>query len=347
MKKTILVLAAMAMMLSAQARNYRSYEERANHFITFSLGAGECNTLSSQAGLKNMPKVTDKLGADALFGIGYELRYRKFIFGLQAQLDYDLTRQSISHFEEDRAGYADNVISSIGTRENVTYRFMYNSYIESQNHLQGAGQLYLGGNLGHYAYLLVGAKFSASFYSGYHADILLSTTKIYDNVMAPIIDNLSDKDGAYSSHFVNPKPSYQYTDPDPDNNALRANPFRFKVSPLVEAGARLRIPSQSGRVGMRLGVYAEWAMPIMNSNLQGANLIVYDELESHRLADGRIVIPETRAKLDERLRINSILNTNVINRSSFLSLTQLTVGIKWTILFNVTAPRHFCVLCED
>ena len=346
MKQKILILAALAMILPANARNYRSYEERANHFITLSLGGGESNTLSSQAGLADVPKVTDALGADALLGLGYEIRFRKVFIGLQAQLDYDLTRQKIGYFEETRDGYADLVYGSDGSRQIVSYKYMYDAYTESQSHLQGSGQLHVGGNIGKYAYLMAGAKFSASFNSGYFADVMLSTTKIYTGVMAPTIGNLSDKDGAYSSHLVNPKPNYHYTDPEEDKNALRANPFRFKVSPLIEAGVRLRVPSNSGRVGMRLGVYAEWALPIMNKNIQGANLIVYDEIERN-IADGHPIVPESRRLLDERLRINSILNTNVIVRDNILSLTQLTVGIKWTVLFNVTAPRHFCVLCED
>ena len=348
MKKATLILVALAMMLSATARNYRSYDERANHFITLSLAAGESNTFSSQAGLKDVPLVKDAIGADALLGVGYEIRYRKVFLGLQAQLDYDLTRQRIDYFMHDRPGYIDNLISSAGTRAQIEYRYMYDAYTECQNHLQASGQFHIGGNIGHYVYLMAGAKFSASFSANYYADVKLSTTKIYTGVMAPIVGSPSNINGVYVSHWVNPKPSYTYSDPQVEKDGLKANPFRLKVSPLVEAGVRLRVPSSSGRVGMRLGIYAEWALPIQSNTIQGANLIVYDYLESFKdNQTGLNTIPGSVNQLDERLLINSILNTNIINRKDILSLTQFSVGIKWTVLFNVTAPRHFCVLCED
>lgn len=349
MRKYILLASIFAgLCCTAEARNYRSYDERANHFITLSLGAGESNTLSQQEAGTTLPKVTDALGADALLGAGYELRYHGFILGLQAQLDYDLTRQSLGYFSDTRTGYIDNVYGSDGIRQtDLSYIYMYDSYVEAQNHLQGSGQLYVGGNLGRYVYLLAGAKFSSSFYSGYHTNIMLSTTKVYKDVIDNVVGTLSDRDGAYSTHSLTPRPSYHYTDPAEDANALRANPFRFKVSPMVEVGARLPVTSFSGRVGMRLGVYAEWAIPVMNSSSAvGSNLVVYDQLEARR-HEGFVVIPESREKLDQLILTNSILNTNLISHASPLSLTQLTVGIKWTVLFNVTAPKHFCIICED
>lgn len=347
MKKTILLLVAAMMVISVEARNYRSFDERANHFITLSLGAGENNTLTSQKGLENVPKVTDILGADALFGLGYELRFHKVFVGLQAQLDYDLTRQSLSYFEETRKGYIDNVVGSDGIRqENISYRYMYDSYQEAQNHLQGSGQLCVGGNVGQHVYVLAGAKFSASVRSGYHANIMLSTTKIYNDALAPEVDKLSDKDGAYGTHLMDPKPSHLYSDPQEDDSYLTANPFRFKVSPIIEVGARIRIPSASGRVGMRVGAYAEWAIPVMGSTEQGSNLVVYDHLEYFKHG-GYTVIPNTRQYMDELIKVNSVLNTTNISRANALSLTQLTVGVKCTLLFNVTAPKHFCILCDD
>ena len=166
---------------------------------------------------------------------------------------------------------------------------------------------------------MAGAKFSASFSANYYADVKLSTTKIYTGVMAPIVGSPSNINGAYVSHWVNPKPSYTYSDPQVEKDGLKANPFRLKVSPLVEAGVRLRVPSSSGRVGMRLGIYAEWALPIQSNTIQGANLIVYDYLESFkdnlysRAVEYVLIIPEGFEKnLSESLKFE--LNANIEER---------------------------------
>ena len=135
--------------------------------------------------------------------------------------------------------------------------------------------------------------------------------------------------------------------------------YQFLLSPSLEFGARLRIPSYSGRIGMRLGVFAEWGVPI-NLNTRTMEIVDYSVIHSNivqrdylqdaannvRVDVVGVEVP-TKEALQKGLIVNSVLHSNLINHAGALAITQFTFGIKWTILFNVTAPRHYCVICED
>ena len=95
-----LLLLILSTAVGLQAGGRKFVQNPVNHFITISLGGGEGNTLSAF----QIPNSKDLIGADALFGIGYELRKNKFFFGFGAQADFDLTRQRLGDF----VGYDSN-----------------------------------------------------------------------------------------------------------------------------------------------------------------------------------------------------------------------------------------------
>ena len=342
--------------MSAEAKKHYTYSTRPNHFITMSVAGGYSSfiDIESPVASNNGISLTKLPGAATIGSIGYEMRYRRWILGLNANIDYTLSRHSIAHFSQTFDNYVDNV-PSISTNWNgqtmqyidrgyspLSYTYDYYDYVESQQTMHVSAHLYSGANIGQYCYALVGVRFSLPLKSTCKAGFNLSTIKVYPNTNTP-----------QSQYGNQSNIRYEITNPNGSGNI-----YKYMLSPSVEFGARLRIPSNSGRVGMRLGVFAEWGIPLeVNKNM--LDLIDYSIIHSNVVTKQYlqnlpndwvnvtgVEVPD-KQQLESGLIVNSVLNTNLINHAGALSITQLTIGIKWTILFNVTAPRHYCVICED
>lgn len=280
---------------------------RVNHYLALSLGGGESNTFTSFAG--NSPFSKDQAGGNALFNIAYELRKDQFFFGLGVGVAYNYTWQKIEPFcntfsRTDREG------------DDIIYTYQYTDYCTRQHVLSVGIPVYFGGYIGSYAYILAGAKFSFPILADHYTTTMLSTNGTYTRFIhtienAPTYGYFPAEEYAYSQ---------TYTDPV------------LQIAPMMEAGARL--PLHSRRIEMRLGVYAEYHIPI--SYIHNLPLVDYSQM------------PTTPANEQTLQDMHNLLIFNPLTQSNLQGKTwsQLTVGIKWTCLFNLTRQTHPCRCLE-
>lgn len=357
----ILMCLAFVGILPAEAKKHYTYSSRPNHFITLSLAGGYASVLDSKSlvATNNNIALTSLPGAATMAGFGYEMRYHGWILGLNANVNYTLVRHGISHFSQEFSGYVDDVPSTLqmwdSNKQQLTtidygysplsYIYDYYDYVESQKTFLASAHFYTGAHIGTYCYALAGVRFSYPLQSACQARFNLSTVKVYPNTNTP-----------QSQYGNSQNISYKVSNPN-GSDAI----YQYLLSPTLEFGARLRVPSNSGRVGMRLGVYAEWDI-LFGTNRVMTEFIDYSAIHSNTVTKQYLQDPSdmtngwievtgvevpSKQVLQEGLKVNSVLNSTLINHTGALAITQLTIGIKWTVLFNITAPRHYCVICED
>lgn len=281
--------------------------ERANHYLTLSLGGGEGNSFTSLR--DDAPAFRDKAGADALFSIGYELRKGHFFFGLGAGIDYDYCWQQADSFHNafertDREGDA------------INYAYRYTDYRSKQHTLSVGIPVYFGGYIGDYLYLLAGAKLSISVLTNYGTTTMLST------------------DGTYSRfiHTIENAPTYGYFPAEEYEYRSQSSTPQLRIAPMVEIGSRL--PVRSSKVEMRMGVYAEYHIPIGYTH--NMPLVDYSHLSTTPPDE------QTLQDMHAHLVFNPLTDTDLQKKA----WSQLAVGIKWTCLFNLTRDSHPCRCLE-
>jgi len=111
----------------------------------------------------------------------------------------------------------------------------------------------------------------------------------------------------------------------------QAKPVLY-VSPTLELGYRMPI---APRVEMRFGGYAEYALPIGLKHEMA--LTDYTDVITTPLV-------QSKEQLWESLRLNSILDYGGLSNDIW-NWSRLTVGFRWTILFDVTI--HHCYTCDE
>lgn len=289
------------------AQYHKSTDGQVNHYLTFSVAGGETNMFTSLT--EDAPAIKDMPGADALFQLSYELRKRSFFVGLGIQADYDFTWQRVDTFS--------NLFERTDREyDPITYAYRYSDYRDRQHTLQLSVPLYVGANVGRYFYVLAGAKVSLAFVAEHKTTTLLSTDGTYHRFIHTIVDV--------------PSYGYYYEDLYASVGAWEA-PF-LKVSPMAEFGFRIPVKSKSGRVGMRAGFYAEYGIPLDWSNM--LPMIDYRHVDDSPFT-------QSQDNLRENIVFNSVLNSSFQKKA----FNQLTVGLRWTLLINVTPPDHVC-MCD-
>ena len=309
-KAVYILLMVFGTVATAAAQFHKTTDGRVNHFVTFSLAGGEANYFSSRA-KDNTPYVKDKLGADAIFMLSYEIRKEWFIFGFGAQADYDYTRQQVNDFADiyERKDRED---------EDIYYAYRYSDYGDEQHVLNVSVPLYVGANIGRLLYVLAGAKVSIPMLSLHKTTTDLSTDGTYRRFI----------------HTIEDAPSYGYYAIDEYSYSSAFDAPEIKVSPFAEFGFRIPVRSKSGRVGMRLGLYAEYGIPLSVNNKM--MLVDYSYVDKSPFT-------QTKEQLRSSIVFNSPLNTNIVSSK----LSQLSVGLRWTVLINVTPPEHICMCDRD
>lgn len=300
-------IVSILLLLVSVAASAQYSTDRVNHYLALSLGGGESNTFTSFAGNSSFSK--DQAGGNALFNIAYELRKDQFFFGLGVGVAYNYTWQKTEPFcntfsRTDREG------------DDIIYTYQYTDYCDRQHVLSVGIPVYFGGYIGSYAYILAGAKFSFPIFADHYTTTMLSTNGTYTRFIhtienAPTYGYFPAEEYAYSQ---------TYTDPV------------LQIAPMMEAGARL--PLHSRRIEMRLGVYAEYHIPI--SYIHNLPLVDYSQM------------PTTPANEQTLQDMHNLLIFNPLTQSNLQGKTwsQLTVGIKWTCLFNLTRQTHPCRCLE-
>jgi len=341
MKRLILIIACVAAAIAADAKRYGSSGSKVENRVCFMFGAGESNTFTWKGDNTSIP-IYDLPGAGLQAGFGYEFGKQNLFGGLNLQLDCSVHNQKANYKEEPRSGYLDKAIGTDDAQAAVSYHYIYNFYAEQQHQVSTGLLLYMGGDIGSRFYAMGGVKLSAMLYASHRSDIQLSTRKVYDDIVLPEVEEASDADGNYASHWVRPKPGSQYGWLTDREKGVVANPFRVTVGPVVEAGVRIPIRTSLESSFIRLGFFAEWGIPVLQTSTADVPLVDYSVLESRKDRNGLILMPDNREQLDRSIRVNSLLNSEFVSHTMALSLTQLTAGIRVSILLRPSSPLGKC-----
>ncbi len=285
--------------MQAGGRKFR--QDPVNHFLTLSLGGGEVNTLSAFA----IPASKDLMGADAVFALGYELRKKSFFFGLGVQADFDLTRQQLGTFVESewRRDFENDP---------HVYSYRYTDFADVQRNLQLGVPVYFGMYFNPYIYGTVGAKFDLCLWGNHTTTTLLSTDGTYPRYDEPITN--SPRYGFYTTDI------YSYT-----GEAKQP----MKVGPTLEIGAKIPLYTRTRRIGLRIGLYAEYLFPLEFSNQ--TSLVDYSRVDAN---------PATLNKTD--LQTNIVFGPAIGSPYQLRAAQNLELGIKVTLLINCTAEHKIC-----
>jgi len=324
----------------ADAKKYSSKSSTTEHRMSLMFGAGESNTFTWQGKNATVP-IYDLPGAGVQAGFGYELWKDGLFCGINLQLEYARHHQLADYQEDARSGYLDRALGVDNSQAEVKYHYIYESYAEHQNHINTEFLLYMGGDMGDRFYAMGGVKLSAMLYGSYKAGIRMQTRKVYDDIVLPEVEEASDIDGNYGSHYVSPKPGGRYMWLTDWDKGEVANPFRVMLEPMLEAGVRIPLWINGTSHQIRLGAFVEWGVPVLKTSSEDVPLIDYSALESRRSRSGLILMPDNREQLDALIRVNSLLNSEYVSHSMALSLTQLTAGVRLTLLLRGSGS-HKC-----
>lgn len=299
---TIVAMLAMGGMLQAQ---YRSAAGRCHHYISLGIGGGAATTFASSEWLD----ITNGIGADGQFSLGYELRKGRFFFGLSGEAQYNLTRQSLPEMMD-----AFPRVDKYGDPH--TYRYMYSDYRDMQHTVAAGGSLHFGCYFTPHFYGLVGCKATFPVFLQHRASATLETDGIYDRFIEPFKENESY--AFYTPGTVTNVGPYMLSG---------ASPF---VIPRAELGARIPL---AGLVSARIGAYAEYAIPITAKH--ESMLIDYSgvDIDPHT---------QNREQLYQSLGLGCVLDNFTLKQN----WSRLEVGIRFTVLFNLVG-KPVCTTCLD
>lgn len=292
-----------AMTLAAQHR-YRS-GSGVNHYLTLQLGAGEGNTLatSEKIDLKNLG------GANAQFAFSYEIRKNFFFFNFGGGVQYAYTGQGCDYFMDSFAA---------ATYQGVKheYRYHYRNFEERQHTLLVGMPIQFGFYLIPQFFIAVGARAEYPLLALYRTNTMLMTDGMFPQFIEPFQNN--------AQYAFYPETPYA------TRGHYMALGMQPTVSPTLELGTRFRL---GGPVSMRLGVYAEYAIPLLQQRLL--------PLTDYSLVDTN-PYTHNQQNLWTMLRINSVLDHNPQKRD----YSRLSVGVRMTILFNLKSKPQ-CTTCDD
>lgn len=295
------------LLLASVAASAQYSANRGNHYLAFSVGGGESNTFTSIAGDAALAK--DMAGANAQFNLAYQLRKGRFFFGLGAGVGYHYTRQKIESF-------CNPFRRTDREGDDVMYAYQYTDYCDRQRVLSVNIPIWFGGNIGNYAYILAGAEVSLPVLARHYTTTMLSTNGTYTRFI----------------HTIENAPTYGYF---PDEEYVYQDDYPaplLLVAPMVETGVRL--PLRNRRTEMRLGVFVEYHIPV--SYTRNLPLVDYSQMPATPPDE------KTLQDMHNLLIFNPVITSNLQDKT----WTQLSVGIKWTCLFNLTRPTYPCRCLE-
>lgn len=322
MKKTILTLICVALMAPVSGQQYyNTVSSRCRHFLNLSVGGGVAVNMAKA------PLVNTKIGGDGNFAFTYEIDKKAFFFQIGVGVDYILARQGLDPFTDSYAGRFDKDGFLLNR-----YSYVYTSYAEQSHSLMATVPILFGFQLTQHMYISFGAKLMMPFMSTYKTDASLYTEGVYDM----FIDIISQNVPTYGFY---PEADYTYKAP------LTFGLTDIYVAPTLELGAKLPIKK---KIDVRLGVYAEYALPVVSSNAK-MDLLDYSMVELNPQL-------QNQYNLAENIRFNSIahsrFNQTVEGEKSTAYLQNdpsqyLNVGVRATFRFDVTIPPKICLMCSD
>lgn len=299
--------------------------QRPNHYITFSVQGGEANTLAASKEVK----ITNRAGYQGAAGVAYEVRAKSFFINLGAQVDWQQTAQEVDNWTETYP-----ITDQYGNAWDYNYRYAYLQ--ETQHNFQVAPVLMLGGYLGQYLYISAGVKARLTLSNDYSSKVQLTTSGRRGNFIQDVYNQ--PLYGFYPSDTYKGGGKNIYTLTQP------------VIAPVLEIGAKLPIHTASHRIGMRVGGYVEYGIPMQWQRVPSASYAIpYYGSDQHTVMDYRLVNTNhpagqlTQQNLKDNIRMHTVLASDWLKGAP----GNLSVGVKLTVLFNVTAVHSFCNCDQD
>lgn len=297
------------------------------HYVNIHVAGGALMSIAPSTSVdayKHPIEIRSLLGADANLGFSYEMRYRKFFFNIGVEADYDLARMGIDHYTDLWSKM--KVASQPETDLTVPVKYYYNhaGYREAAPELRLAVPLQFGINFTPYFYGAIGIKGSVMVMDSYHAQSDITTTVMVQNAVGEFGVQANTDQGKWYGVYTENR--YTYRRPwAPETAFQRLLPM---LHPTLELGGRFPIAS---RVNMRVGLYAEYAAPLVSAwDVQTNPHMDYSSVTA---VNGKM----SQANLQSHLVMNQIRDNDMTAVTM-----NYTIGVRLTFNFNVTRQQHWC-----
>lgn len=252
--------------------------------------------------LKASASVKPLLGGEGQAMFLYEAQGSRMFVQIGAGADYSLTQLRMSDLIESRE--ATDI-----TKEAHLYQYRYTSITERQRMFAPQVMAQLGFLPVENLYLALGVKVTLPLISDYASSARMATTGSYERWEADYIENRPQY-GFY------PETEYGYSD--------KFSPVKTYISPTLEIGGNWNLR----RTTLRAGLFADYGFRI--GDKLSEPVTDYSKVDISPSS-------QTQQNLSDNIRINSILNSEYIS-----DFSHLTIGIRFTVLFNVTTFKVPC-----
>lgn len=310
---------------------YNTYVGRKpKHYLAVSLAGGEANNLTDT--IKHLA------GAGANLGLHYEVQYRSWIFGMNIEAQYQYLRDRMNPFVDNEEAFRVYEIVdplwSMPFQDTILYKYVYEDYLEQGHHGSVAFSVYGGKEFTEGVYVLLGAKFTLPIITSYNVQTIFFTSVRYSFGIEDLRDLGIFDDNDLHDYGVFDDQQYSYHSTYRDY---------IRIAPFVELG--YNIPIRAKKTKMRIGVYGSYGFRLGES--PKSVLANYDEVDKTWGREGLRIEAgngETRLGQQSPAMIQRTIKWNPLNQSNrYKSLPQnLEVGVKFTVLFDVTTEKKIC-----
>lgn len=294
----------------AQWANADVYRSISNNKTTHYLGFSIGGGEVSRIAIHNNA-LKNKAGGGASFALHYEMQYRTWFFGLGLEGAYQ-------HLHDQVFGFSDSLPRVDIDGDMLLYEYVHTAYQE-KNHIASLRiPLYFGKNFGG-VYTLLGVSFEIPIKAQYNVATTMFTRGTYPWSQVPIV---SEGTNDFSSLGIYAQQDYTYID------EYEAD---VHIIPFIEVGYEFY---RTDRVNMRVGAYAAYALPIVTG--EKVPLADYSAID---------INPRTQnlESLKQQIRWNPLVQSDKYPDTPY----KLEVGVKLTMLFNVTVDNSTCMCIKQ
>lgn len=310
---------------SAFGNDYRSLPPQ--HYLGFSAGGGYAQDIQGKGTtyLAVSDTVLSEPGYGVHIGMQYEVAYRGWFFGIGVSGRFHSLCDSVRNFTDSHSVSEDK---NGDTQTVRAYEYVYSNMHTQDRIGMIAIPIYIGYDLGPWAYLKAGATLSIPLYANYQAHAEMFTQGIYNWGWGPYPILSSKNEDTDFEESLN----YYYSD-----TYLSAQNYKdlLRVGVDGEIGAyilpdKTGVPSMKTRV--RLGIYVSADFRI--GQVTRIGIVDYTSVNEDPYT-------RTKAQLHDQLLFSPITHTDLYQKMP----PTLEVGVRLTCLFNVSRKQKIC-RCE-
>lgn len=255
----------------------------------------------------NTDALRNKAGGAASFAFHYEMQYRSWMWGLSVE-------GTFQHLHDQVLPFSDSFTRLDMDGDEVNYAYIYTAYGEKSQMANLRIPIYFGMNFSK-VYTMIGVRLEIPIWSQYAVVADMYTQGTYPWSITPVVsDGIND----FSSLGFYPTNTYTY---------VNTYEEKLYIAPFIEVGYEF---FRTDKVNMRVGAYAAYALPIVTG--EKVPLADYSAID---------INPRTQnlENLKQQIRWNPLVQSDKYPDTPY----KLEVGVKLTMLFNVTADNHKCM----